>query len=466
MRRRGIVLVAVLVVTALLTMIAAGVMFRMRAEVAASAGQRRGEQAYEAAISGLHYAMAVLQDSATDSQIWYDNPDVFQNQVVADDGANTWYFTIYGDDPTTQETVRYGVTDEAGKLNVNTASQEAWAALENLTDEQVDCLLDYLDADSEPRAEGAEQEYYDGLDTPYIIPNGPLATVEELFLVKGFTAAEVYGEDANFNGILDPNEDDGDDRFPPDNRDGHLDPGLRGLATVFTSDRNVDKEGRPRIDINGGALPRDLGLPDQTRQFIEMYRADGNTFKHPSELLEMQYRPKQQGRDNRGRRPGSRAESPGSWVESGVGAEELPTVMDRLTAGSGRGSRRAAGLTNINTARAEVLATVPGLDANRAQEIVDVRGGLDAETQSTVAWLYTQNLLDADEFKMVAPHVTARGFQFSVRCVGFGVPCGRYRVLEAVLDLAGRTPRIAYLRDITRLGMPFALDPELVERIR
>ena len=140
--------------------------------------------------------------------------------------------------------------------------------------------------------------------------------------------------------------------------------------------------------------------------------------------------------------------------------------MDRLTAGSGRGRKRVAGLVNVNTARAEVLATLPGLDANLAQEIVDVRGGLDAETKATVAWLYTQNLLDADEFKMVAPHVTARGFQFSVRCVGFGVPCGRYRVLEAVLDLAGQVPRIAYLRDITRLGMPFALDPELVERIR
>ena len=475
MRRRGMVLVAVLIVTALLTMIAAGIIFRMRAEVAASAGQRHGEQAYESAISGLHYAMAVLRDSANDMETWYDNPDIFQNQVVADDGANAWYFTIYADDPTSQETVRYGVTDEAGKLNANTAQEEAWLAFENLTSEQVDCLLDYLDADSEPRSEGAEQDYYDRVSTPYIIPNGPLATVEELFLVKGFTAAQVYGEDANFNGILDPNEDDGDDRFPPDNRDGRLDPGLRGLVTVFTSDRNVDSQDRPRIDINRGELPGDLGLPERTRQFIATYRAEGNTFKHPSELLEMRYQPRQQGGDSRDRRPGSRRNGQpgnsgdgeaGSWIESGVGADELPVVMDRLTAGSQSNRRQAAGLVNINTARAEVLATVPGLDANLAQEIVDVRGSLDAETKATVAWLYTQNLLDADEFKMVAPHVTARGFQFSVRCVGFGVPCGRYRVLEAVLDLAGQTPRIAYLRDITRLGMPFALDPGLVERTR
>jgi len=459
MRRSGMVLVAVLIVAALLTVIAAGVMFRMRAEVAASAGQRRGEQAYEAAISGLHYAMAVLQDWADDPEIWYDNPDVFQNQLVADDGANTWYFTIYGDDPASRDTVRYGVTDEAGKLNINTAPEEAWLAFENLTGEQVDCLLDYLDADSEPRAEGAEQEYYDGLPSPYVIPNGPLATVEELFLVKGFTAAEVYGEDANFNGLLDPNEDDGDGRFPPDDRDGRLNPGLRALATVFSSEPNVDREGRQRVDLNGGSLPDDLDLPDETRRFIEVYRAEGNAFKHPSELLEMRYRLKRRNKNY----PDL---APGSWVESGVGADELPVIMDRLTAGSSGSRRRATGLVNINTARAEVLATLPGLDANLAQEIVDVRGSLDAEAKGTVAWLYTQNLLDAEEFKAVAPHVTARGFQFSVRCVGFGVPCGRYRVLEAVVDLAGQTPRIAYLRDITRLGMPFALDPELVERTR
>jgi hypothetical protein len=72
--------------------------------------------------------------------------------------------------------------------------------------------------------------------------------------------------------------------------------------------------------------------------------------------------------------------------------------------------------------------------------------------------------LEADRFKEVAPRLTARSYQFSVRCVGFGVPCGQYRVLEAVVDLAGRTPRLAYVRDVTRLGLPFALDPERLER--
>ena len=37
---------------------------------------------------------------------------------------------------------------------------------------------------------------------------------------------------------------------------------------------------------------------------------------------------------------------------------------------------------------------------------------------------------------------------------------------EAVIDLSRGTPRVAYLRDITRLGLPFALDTDLLERKR
>jgi hypothetical protein len=106
------------------------------------------------------------------------------------------------------------------------------------------------------------------------------------------------------------------------------------------------------------------------------------------------------------------------------------------------------------------------MDANLAQQIVDARGNLDAETKSTTAWLYTQNLVDAAAFKVVAPFITTRSYQYSVRCVGFGVPCGRYRVLEAVVDLSGSAPRVTYLRDISRLGLPFPLDVDSIERSR
>jgi type II secretory pathway component PulK len=481
---RGVVLVAVLVVAALVAIIAAGLMFRMRAEVAATAAVGRGEQAYEAATSGIVRAVVVLKASGGDMSIWYDNPDLFQNQLVADDGANRWYFTVYGDNADVQQpTPRFGLTDEAGKINPNSATPEMLLALPNMSAELVDCLVDYRDADAETRPDGAEQDYYDQLESPYAIPNGPLSTVEELLLVKGFNAEIVYGEDANMNGILDPNEDDGDETFPPDNHDGRLDRGLRGVATVVSNEPNVDSAGRPRININTGSQGKTSGSPDASgggedaggaadsqggaisgvpaklAEFIRLYRGDGGTFKHPSELLEMRYQLKNQPKDAPGLKPGS-------WIESGVGAAELPMVLDRLTTQPTGKNKPLVGLVNANTAPLEVLAALPGMDANLAQQIVDARSELDAETKASVAWLYTQGLLDADAFKKVAPYLTARSFQYSVRCVGFGVPCGRFRVVEAVIDVSGGTPRVVYTRDISRLGLPFALDAESLERSR
>ena len=458
MKRRGVVLVAVLIVTALIAMVAASLLFRMRAEQAASAAEVHGEQAYEAALSGLEFVRTLLKGSAGDMDVWYDNPDIFQNQMVADDGANIWYFTVYGDDPEGEDTVRYGVTDEAGKINLNVAPAEVLLDLAGLTSELVDCLVDYRDADDEAGPEGAEQEYYNDLPIPYMIPNGPLATIDELLLIKGFDGTFVYGEDANLNGRLDPNEDDGEDTFPPDDRDGRLNRGLRGLATVYSAEPNVDSAGKARIDLNAGPPPEDLGLSEDTQRFIAAYLAEGNKFSHPSELLEAAYTCKQA-------HPELGNLAAGAEIASGVGPEDLAVILDRLTTVPA-GQKLVTGLVNVNTAPAEVLARLPGLDASAASQIVDVRRDLDPASKATPAWLYAQNLLDAAAFKEVAPFVTARSFQFSVRCVGFGVPCGRFRVLEAVLDLSGGQVRVLYLRDITRLGLPLALDADFVERRR
>ena len=457
---RGVVLVAVLLVTVLVTMIAAGLMFRMRAEVATSSAAARGEQAYEAARSGLACAALVLHNSAGDMATWYDNPEVFQNQLVADDGANRWYFTVYAEDPTETTPVRYGLTDEAGKINLNIAPPETLMALKSMTAELVACLLDYRDTDSEPRPDGAEQEYYDSLSHPYVIPNQSLSTMDELLLVKGFTGQVIYGENSNISAVLGARQTSGTGRTMTVSSDGTVDRGLRAVATVFTGEPGVDMSGKRRVDLNTDIAAGSVSLPAETLLFIRLYRAEGNTFIDPSQLLEMKYTLKQAHADAGDLKVGA-------TIESGVKAEQLPVVMDRLTTKKPTGTRRLVeGLVNVNTAPAEVLAVLPGLDASLAQQIVDLRKDLPPETKSTIAWLYTQNLLDAEAFKKAAPFLTARSYQYSVRCIGFGVPCGRYRVLEAVLDLSGGTPRVAYLRDITRLGLPFALDTDLVESKR
>jgi hypothetical protein len=69
-----------------------------------------------------------------------------------------------------------------------------------------------------------------------------LRIVAELRLVAGASLNLLYGEDANMNGLLDANENDGDVSSPSDNRDSGAGPGalrvsydLHDAATTGTN---------------------------------------------------------------------------------------------------------------------------------------------------------------------------------------------------------------------------------------
>ena len=164
------------------------------------------------------------------------------------------------DDPTDDEDyIRLGITDESSKLDLNLATEEQLRQLVGVVvaDDQeinpkeiVDAILDWRDADSNPRGDaagGTEGEYYRVLDRPYRVKNGPFDTVEELLLVKGVTARILFGEDFDRNGLLTPNEDDEDDSFPPDNADGLLNRGLYPYLTVLSYEDNVSNDNQPRV---------------------------------------------------------------------------------------------------------------------------------------------------------------------------------------------------------------------------
>jgi len=462
---RGTILMVVMVITAIAAMAAASLLFRVQAEVTAASSRCRGEQAYAAAMSGVRRAILLVQGPPEETGGWIDNPDRLQNQLVWDDGTVRWYFSVYAYNSAEPDELRYGVTDEAGKVNINVADLGTLMGLPGMTEELADCLMDFRDPDSNPRTNGAEQDYYDQLIFPYQIKNSAFVTLEELLLVKGFNGTIVYGEDANFNGILDPNEDDSDEMFPSDDSDGELNQGLRGSATVVSYERNVDSDGKARLNINGSAQDLSglgkLGLGKQTVEFIQVYRAEGQRFTHASQLLGMTYT----SNGEAGKRHSALKHiKKGRKLTSGVGRDNLATVMDKLTTAISRGrSMPLFGLINVNTAPRQVLQALAGVDDELAGRVMDARFSLDDETKKSIAWLYTEDIVDAGTFKKMAPMLTARGWQYRIQCVGFGVPCGRFRVIEAVVDLGRGTPRIMYLRDITRLGLPMAIDVEDME---
>ncbi len=458
---RGFVLIVVLVVVSLLSLLAVTQMLITRSESAASVASVGGQQARAAAYSGIVRAMALLKQSPNDLAGRSDNPQVFQDQCVSGSGADGWYFSVYSPNPDDSRQVRYGVEDENGKFNLNlyalvpaTPPGMLTALLPDRPD-LVDCLLDYLDADSNARPQGAEQEYYDGLPQPYHIKNGPLTSVDELLLVKGFTGQIVYGEDANRNGTLEPNEDDGDASFPPDNGDGELDCGLVACTTTLSYEPNTDFAGQGRININTPISASDLqslnnDFPPETAKFLAARRAVNRPFKDVSELLDLQ--------ENLVDPSDTNPQTKGKPIPlaSGITASNLAKALDRLTTGGVKiaGQEMLLGRVNVNSAPAKVLAAIFG-DAQAAQKAIDERAGLSADEAQTPAWLLTHQVMaSSGAFKVVGPYITARSFQFRLRSMGYNPASGRYCVLEAVIDTAGPTARVVYLRDLTGLGVP------------
>ncbi len=94
------------------------------------------------------------------------------------------------------------IDDQQGMFNLNNLVQEGKVsapylarfkrllALLNLPGALADALADWMDADSAPQPQGgAEDEYYLGLNPPYLASNRPLTDVAELALVRGFDSS-------------------------------------------------------------------------------------------------------------------------------------------------------------------------------------------------------------------------------------------------------------------------------------
>jgi hypothetical protein len=153
-------------------------------------------------------------------------------------------------------------------------------------------------------------------------------------------------------------------------------------------------------------------------------------------------------------------DTPERAVPTGIGKDSLGMILDRFT---GSAEAELVGRINVNTAPASVLQLVPGIDNALAESILSARRNLPVERRSSTAWIHVENVVEAEKFREIAPFLTTRSLQFRFNVVGYGARSGRFRVLEAVIDTASQPARLVYLRDLTRLGLPFPIALESEE---
>ena len=114
------------------------------------------------------------------------------------------------------------------------------------------------------------------------------------------------------------------------------------------------------------------------------------------------------------------------------------------------------GRVDINRASAQVLQTLPGLTPELAARMVRERASLSDDEWDQIGWPAVHGILTAEQMAALGGAITTRSYFWRV-VVEVGVaPAERPEsalqgstVLEVVIDLTGEQPRVAWLRDVT-----------------
>jgi general secretion pathway protein K len=196
---RGIVLIMVLWVVAVLSVIVLEFCFAMRTEVNITKNYKEELQSYAMAEGGVQRAILELiyiqdprvQQLRKPSKLEETPPE--KREWVTDGRP---YLLSYD-----QGVCEIRVMSEAGKVNINLISEQMIRKiLENLgvdseTKEIIaDSIMDWRDPDDFYRVNGAENDYYQSLKEPYFCKNGPLSSIEEMLLIRGITPDLFYGK--------------------------------------------------------------------------------------------------------------------------------------------------------------------------------------------------------------------------------------------------------------------------------
>jgi DNA uptake protein ComE-like DNA-binding protein len=358
-------------------------------------------------------------------------------------------------------------------------------ALPGMTEAVADAILDWIDADGEPRLLGAEQDYYSSLDPPYAPRNGPLGSIEELLLVRDVTPAHLFGADLNRNSLIEPHEQQFTTIEGVDNSTGSLNRGWAAYLTLDSAERNMRPDGSPKIDVNMESL-QDLHdqateiLGEEMANFIVIYRQGGPfegdsatsrsasgvnlDFNLPGrvsltnllDLIGVNSQVAEQGQQ--GQQP-TVVESPFTDDTSSM-RDYLPKLFDNFAANA---AQSIPGRININQAPRSIVVGIPGLELNVAEQIIynrDVEFAVERPDRAYETWLLTEGLIDLEQMKRLMPLVCAGGDVYRAQVVGYFEEEGPAYRLEVTIDATQSPPVVRRRRELVELGPGYS--PEVL----
>lgn len=208
---RGVVLITVLIVTAILTTLVVDLMYFTQIDSEISANTRDDIKARYIAKSGVNVVAGAMKGSALEDL--KEVSSLLNKQVGESD--QIWSIRVPAL-PIGDGNVSLTVIDERSKINLNALVNQS----SNIVDMQVETelselfrildvdtrksdlfiasLINWLDhpiegGQNDQESSGAGADYYLGLENPYSIKNGPLDSVEEIRMIRGMDE-EFFGK--------------------------------------------------------------------------------------------------------------------------------------------------------------------------------------------------------------------------------------------------------------------------------
>ena len=261
--RTGSVLILVLIVTSCITILAIGLAYRTRIELKLAQKNAQRTQVYYLALGGIERVKALLSQqkerSSSNTAVMCRFTGTVEEEKLFDGFKDSR--------PDENNLLTYCLRDEQGYLNINKSDPAAWEKINGVSKELHASILDWTDTDNDTNPDGAETNFYERLNPPYVSKNSLCVILKELLFIKGITRENYLGEHLTQSSLAYKQEATG--QFNPffNDYDNTSNLGFLNIFTVY---------GNGKININTvskeilSALP---GIAQETADTLSVYCA-------------------------------------------------------------------------------------------------------------------------------------------------------------------------------------------------